>query len=55
MTYPTCPTCASAYIPIPTLTGCPWCHQKPDPNLLTESWRERRNRKRREATAAKHA
>jgi hypothetical protein len=50
MTWPTCTQCSQPYIPIQHTTGCPWCRDKPPPELLTESWRERRNRHRREAT-----
>jgi hypothetical protein len=54
MTWPTCTQCGQPYIPIQHVTGCPWCRDKPTPAVLAgESWRERRNRHRREATQAR--
>jgi hypothetical protein len=53
--YPTCGSCHLEYIPIPHLQNCPWCSgqaERPDP---TETYRDRTNRKKREARAAARA
>lgn len=51
MTWPVCVKCQYEFIPIPALQGCPWCSGKAERIDPTETWRDRRNRKNREARA----